>query len=109
MQWRVLNLKDIKNCKSRKLSVNIQDYFKKRNFQPLAEREGFEPSVRLRVRSISNAVHSAALSPLRVSLMCEKQEVFSSLKHGNTIRYYVKKRIKKKTEEVHRKRCLIEI
>ena len=30
----------------------------------LAEREGFEPSVRLRVRSISNAVHSTALSPL---------------------------------------------
>lgn len=52
---------------------------------PLAEREGFEPSVRLRVRSISNAVHSAALSPLRMSLMCEKQEVFSSLKHGNAI------------------------
>lgn len=59
---------------------------------PLAEREGFEPSVRLHVRSISNAVHSTALSPLQASPTCEKREVFSSLKHGNAVCRSVKKR-----------------
>ena len=47
---------------------------------PLAEREGFEPSVRLRVRSISNAVHSAALSPLQASLICQKTDVLFKFK-----------------------------
>ena len=47
---------------------------------PLAEREGFEPSVRLRVRSISNAVHSAALSPLQASSICKKTDALFKFK-----------------------------
>ena len=33
----------------------------------LAERQGFEPWVPLRVHTVSNRTHSAALAPLRIS------------------------------------------
>ena len=65
-----VNMQGEKNNMHTYICTNMKYMFNKINEKCkeiwfLAEREGFEPSVPLPVRNISNVVHSAALSPLQ--------------------------------------------